>query len=242
VNEVSEIMAEILSRASLLPEETEEQRIDRERSEAAERDAAARAQSIRWMSQCGISLRVAEILVDETTLDTPPMLAARSWWSSDKTILVLAGSKGVGKTVAAGWVASQDPYTWPQLPKLMGPYPSFSGPKGAMSWRVGPLFRDAVALSRVNRYKPEEVDELVSAATLVVDDLGVEFNDQKGAFASLLDEVVNSRYGNKLKTCLTTNLTAADFKARFGERIADRIREAGTWFEQGGVSLRGKRA
>ena len=92
---------------------------------------------------------------------------------------------------------------------------------------TAPLFVRAVALARWNKYDADEMKQLLDASALVIDDLGVEYSDQKGAFASLLDEVIDHRYGNQAPTLITTNLTAKEFKERYGERIADRLREAG---------------
>ena len=73
---------------------------------------------------------------------------------------------------------------------------------------------------------------------LVIDDLGAEFNDSKGFFASLLDELIDARYSHKLATIVTSNLDLEAFKTRYGVRIVDRIREAGRFVGCGAESLR----
>jgi DNA replication protein DnaC len=135
------------------------------------------------------------------------------------TIVVLSGAPGCGKTTAAVcWLYD-----------------------GATSQRsIGGIFVSAAKLSRWARYNEKEMDRLLETRRLVIDDLGAEYLDEKGAYMSLLDEVVNERYANKRTTVLTTNLDAAAFKLRYGERIADRIRESGKFVSVGGASMRRK--
>jgi hypothetical protein len=73
---------------------------------------------------------------------------------------------------------------------------------------------------------------------LVVDDLGGEYVDDKGWFVRAFNAVIDARYSSCLKTIITTNLTADQFKATYGERIADRVRESGRWSDIGGKSVR----
>lgn len=237
MNEIGELMAGVLARAALAPEEAAEERAAREAAELA----AEVERQVGYCTARGVPLRAARHVAG-VCRDTPAMTATRSWWQSDKCLLVLAGPKGVGKSVAAAWVVAQQPKSGPPTSRHVDAgMPDFSNSRNGRprpGWRVGPRFVDAAGLARVNRYDAAQVDELVCAATLAIDDLGVEFVDAKGAFASLLDEVINARYGNELRTVITTNLPAKDFKARFGERIADRIREAGIWHEHGGESMR----
>ena len=136
------------------------------------------------------------------------------------TLLVLSGSRGCGKTTAAAWWLLQR-----------------RAPARYVSTRP-PQFVDAAALTRWPRYDDGRMRELELAAALVVDDLGMEYDDKHGAFRSFVDGLVNARYAKELPTVITTNLPAADFKARYGERIADRIREAGRFVELAGESLR----
>jgi len=127
-------------------------------------------------------------------------------------ILVLSGNPGCGKTVAAAnWL--------------------FLGRSG--------LFVKSSRLARWDRYDDEAMNKLLRAPRLVVDDLGTEFQDAKGNFDAILDEIIDVRYDNKRPTVITTNLAAEAFKARYGERIADRIREAGRFVSLAEKSMRG---
>jgi DNA replication protein DnaC len=69
---------------------------------------------------------------------------------------------------------------------------------------------------------------------MVIDDLGVEYLDKNGNFLQRLDELIDERYSNYRQTIITTNLNVKAFKERYGERVADRIREG---FEFGGAFM-----
>jgi DNA replication protein DnaC len=102
------------------------------------------------------------------------------------------------------------------------------------------MFLSSARLSRWPKYDDGAMGRLLQTGRLVVDDMGVEFIDERGAYQSLLDEVINDRYANRRPTLLTTNLDAESFKARYGERIADRIRECGKFVSVGAASMRKK--
>jgi len=104
---------------------------------------------------------------------------------------------------------------------------------------IVPAFVRAPTLARASRFGKER-DAWVDASALVLDDLGSEFSDAKGSFQTDLDELVDAFYGDRRSLIITTNVTHADFKKRYGERITDRLRECGRWFEIRGASLRGK--
>jgi len=54
-----------------------------------------------------------------------------------------------------------------------------------------------------------------------------------------LDELVDTYYGDQRPLLITTNLDREAFKSRYGQRIADRLRECGRWFSIASESLRG---
>lgn len=147
-------------------------------------------------------------------------------------VTVLSGGPGTGKTTAAAWwlhAYVTDPECWNEVDSWGSP----PKPKGI------PVFVTAARLARWPRYNEAEMDRLIRAPRLVIDDLGAEFLDEKGSFRALIDEVVNERYANRRPTVITTNLDVEPFKDRYGERVADRIRESGKWMGLGKVSMRG---
>lgn len=152
--------------------------------------------------------------------------------SGDWTLLILSGQTGCGKTVAASswlrsWVSDDRNWTGGDgfVPRLRG---------------RAPLFLTSAHLARWARYDDTAMTCLLRASRLVLDDLGGEYVDEKGAFLSLLDELVNERYANRLPMLITTNLGPVDFRARYGERFADRIREAGRFAALTDPSMRKK--
>lgn len=148
---------------------------------------------------------------------TNAMRAVADFAAGPKTILVLSGSPGSGKSFAASRFLCDT--------------------AAGNTWTTA-KFLDVSTLARVSRYDEKAMKEIEEASALVIDDLGMEFDDKSGAFRSLLDAVINARYANALKTVITTNLDATAFKARYGERVADRIREVGAFVVCGGESLR----
>lgn len=160
--------------------------------------------------------------------DTQAVQAALSAVEAKSVIVVLSGRRGCGKTVAAGrWLV-------------------------ALSGNGRGLFIDAPRLTRWSRYDDDEMEKLERVGALVIDDLGMEYDDKHGAFRSFVDGLINARYSRSLPTLITTNLPANDFerdgqkvegfKSRYGERIADRIRECGKFVELRGDSMRSKQA
>lgn len=128
-------------------------------------------------------------------------------------LTILAGGPGCGKTVAAVWWLMEA-----MRPLVDGHWGVTAAPNVAQ-------FIDAAHLARWSRYDEEAMDKLLKCDRLVIDDLGNEYMDEKGAFLSVLNEVVINRYDNMRPTVLTTNLPMAKFRARYGDRIVDRLNE-----------------
>ena len=166
---------------------------------------------IASLHRAGVPAKDAGAIYDDTLRATTAFDAAREWAQSDLWLLALAGPAGTGKTTAAGWLVHQ---------------------------AGGGRMLRAQALARISVYDDEAMQRLESCSLLVIDDLGAEFVDGKGMLLALLDHVVDSRYANRLRSTITTNLSPADFKSRYGERIADRFREAGQFVWCAGPSIR----
>lgn len=146
---------------------------------------------------------------------------------SPPTMLVLAGHTGVGKTIAAAWVMF---HANPLLPH-------------GVKWKTeqAPKFRHVSELAQLSGYGEADKPERTAIKTtkcLVVDDLGAEICTDH--FAAMFDAVINARYGCLGYTILTTNLTSAQFSERYGERVYDRIRGRGEWYDISEPSMRGK--
>jgi hypothetical protein len=195
--------------------------IERDRIAREAKEEEWRQQSLRVdLVNRGCPAKDLERVVSGEMQDTQALVEARGALSLSLVLLVLSGLRGCGKTTAAAWWVTQKhkPQQYVRT--------------------FDPRFVDSTSLARWPKYDDAAMRELERASALVIDDLGVEYDDKGGAFRSFLDGLVNSRYAACLPTLITTNLTASDFRARYGERIADRIREAGRFVELAGESLR----
>jgi len=136
-------------------------------------------------------------------------------FSEGRFVIVLSGDTGTGKTMASACLAA------------------LKGARMVTAQRVLEL----------NRFSGE-FEALCDVPALVVDDLGAEYMDSKGEAESRWDALFNRRYRlarmSRAPFVVTCNLKTQDFKARYGARVADRIREVGKWINVGGTSMRRK--
>lgn len=211
MKDVEEVLQGILARApdyqgqGVEPPWVREERLERER--------LARLARADRIDAIGLPERTLALFQGRAgpVRDTPARaaIAAPGW-----TLLVLSGTVGCGKSIAAAeWL--------------------YTGEQGR--WLT------SARLSRFAKYDSKAMDALLGTPRLVLDDLGAEYLDAAGALMSTLDELVNERYAHDRPLVITTNLAADDFKARYGARIADRIREVGQFTVVDGPSLRTKR-
>lgn len=176
------------------------------------------------------------MLVMKGLYDTEILTFTKDWLSAAHSdardapnMLVLAGPKGVGKTLAAAWAMF---HADPALPF-------------GQRWKTenAPRFRHINDLTEIIARKGEaETDRAERSGAkntkcLVVDDVGAEYSTEP--FLAFFDAVMNARYGSMGLTILTTNLTAEQFATRYGPRLYDRIRGRGEWMEASHESLRG---
>lgn len=219
-----EVMAKLeAAEASMTPEERA-RRDERERARQEERKREELNTKARRLVAAGVPVKDVRRVLAGSMEQTSPLGRLSSPESGERLILALSGPPGIGKTTAAAW--------W----LLEGHR------RSSTDWvqTTADRFVTAAELARWPRYDEGRMRDLSRARALVIDDLGVEYADKRGAFTSMVDEVINLRYGNELPTLITTNLPGAEFKARYGERLADRIREVGEFMELPGESLRRK--
>lgn len=186
----------------------------------AKREPTAAELSDQLVSR-GIPRRFAEALVQGEPGDTQALTRSRQFLADTQArSLLLSGPPGCGKTFAACWILTQ------------------RCPDRASRWQAPARFVSVSKLARIDRYSDEIMQPLERATMLVIDDLGTEYVDTKGSFLATLDGLFDARYAEGLRTVITTNLTAAQFRERYGERICDRIRETGAMCELAETSLR----
>jgi DNA replication protein DnaC len=198
--------------------EARDQRVQALRAaDAAQRASDARRNQARLLVEQHfpvIAVDAALTFGSPESLETLAREAARVFAGrTDTRILVLAGGTGAGKTSAAAWV-------------------------GLEVGGFAPGYVRAGELEARGRYDRELRTWLHGRSMLVIDDLGVEVNDQHGNFRSLLDEVFDMFYGDRKRVVITTNVKRPDVVERYGRRVASRLYETGRWASCGDDDLR----
>lgn len=205
-------------------------------------DERDRARTGEFLGRCGVDLDKVELL---TGARPPPCGKLRpdvkAWadaqrFAADpsKLVLVLVGPTGTGKSLAAASVFLSlrhrvtDP-TWDGVAST------------GWRWASPGAVVTAPRLSRLPRYGPgsEELERLLAVPLLVLDDLGLETL----ALGDKLDELLDVRMGRRLRTVITANMEPAALAAKYGDRVADRLRLGGAVVvsicaQVGGRSLR----
>lgn len=175
----------------------------------------------------GVPRRLASLLRAGTD-DTPAVRALGRAVKGGARTIVLAGMAGRGKSVAAARF-------------VMAPFDY-----GARGVSHGPLFasaRDYLRALRANRPVLEWLwhpDRAELSERLALDDLGTELEDSKGWGPGELSALIQSRHDRALVTVITTNVGAAEFRRRYGDRVMSRLQEGGEWIEVEGPDLRGE--
>jgi hypothetical protein len=146
-----------------------------------------------------------------------------------KTLCVFSGTMGTGKTTAAAYLVS----TGNPL-RISGPWTRKEHPRFL---HVDTLFA-AASLVVGGEADLAMRKELASAQILAIDDLGAE-KDPRKKFLPYLEGLINARYSGAGWTILTTNLPLEAFRAKYGERIYDRLKHRAEWYELKHESLRG---
>lgn len=186
--------------------------MDRSQMEG-ERAARIHQRGLSLLMRSGAGQR--SITATDAIEECDAMKAAREWMSTGGGTLLLAGSPGTGKTVAATWCVREV----------------------CQGGEVG-YFRRATEIARLSSFDSgaEEIDRLRDCALLVVDDLGSE--NMTGHARGLLFEILDHRHESYLRTVITTNLKRAEIREKLGDRLIDRVIQAGkaVWLE--GVSKR----
>lgn len=203
-------------------EEIEREADAAELREMEQRDREAR---IQRLVEAGVPKRIRRQLLSGAVDDTTAVSRMREWAASGSWCLVLSATKGAGKSFAAGLWLWDSGYG--------------SGPRSLKDpSRTLPRWWPASELMCLDGYGDEYRQVCQMHGPLVVDDLGCEYGDAKGYFNQRLDRLIDARYREELPTLITTNLSAREFKDRYQERVADRIREGGVFFGFRTTSMR----
>lgn len=183
----------------------------------------ARAEDLpQHLERAGVPERIAEALL--TVEERPAIAQVKAWLDGPKSLVLLSGDAGRGKSVAAASM--------------------FRHAKRLVQWDGGAeetwdssscAFVTAEELASAGHFDDWARKTLVflaNARFVVLDDLGAELITDP--WRATLDALVDARFRAKRKTAITTNVstrrnkgTPSPFEQRYGARIARRIRESG---------------
>ena len=164
---------------------------------------------------------------------SPSVVLARKFLEMsprDARFLVLLGTKGIGKTVAACVALMEIIRRELDVPMASG---------GGNNARRPGLFVTAMEFNRMSLFDRSAngwFEKLLDTPGLVIDDLGAEM--QTDMVRGLIYELLNTRYNRTRRTIITSNLDKRTLAERYGERVTDRLRERGLSGEFTGQSLR----
>lgn len=181
--------------------------------------------------------------------------AAQRWLRGDRPMLILCGPPGTGKSVAAAWAIVEQAKadiqsTWNWTVSEVGnggtsrPGASVSADFARRAARGHGVVVHASRIPQTfDPWRGETLDDRPElrwdVPFLVIDDLGTEQSTARWeeAFGHLIDERLASA---RCRTIITTNISKANIRGRYGDRIADRWNAHAVAVELKGESMRGK--
>jgi DNA replication protein DnaC len=188
---------------------------DLEAEEAKRQALEDEATRVRVLAGGAPERAVIGAYADTFEVDAEAMLGLHDFKADERGIRILAGGVGSGKTWAAvRWL----------------------GEHGGGS----PMFMRVSEFETISRYDKDHRQRWKNASALVLDDLGAEYADGKGNLMADLDELVDVYSGRLARLIITTNLTPAQFKARYSSRILSRLRAHARWKSLSGGDRRTK--
>ena len=168
----------------------------------------------RRMLAAGVpELFIADV-ADATPIDCEPLKQVRAFLGGKDAFRVLSGGRGVRKTGSACWALGQ------------------------LDNGVFVHSRHLIGL-RIER--KEEWERICTSKIIVLDDLGTEVGDQKGAHVASVSEMIDRVYGARNRLIITCNITHQAFRQFYGDREHDRLKEMGQWSSIAGESVRSYR-
>jgi hypothetical protein len=230
---LEEFMARLRQKAAL----REASESDIQAAEQRLRDEYAegrKAGFVRHLGACGVPEELLEPY--RNGIQARPVLqAVKQWVETGKPTLLLLGSNGIGKSVAAAYalrLATTAVWKKPDHPMADAiSVERLDSGEGyfltAAGLRFASRYTDGKALSTLDRAATVKV--------LVLDELRAE--DFQGKGLERLEEILSERMAHRARTVITSNLTLAELRECSGPRIASRIGGADV-FETGGQDLR----
>lgn len=183
--------------------------------QAAAEERAERLDRARRLRECELPVPDEDIaMIVRGSLDdsyrpliaVKALLAQRDSGHLSRPYLILVGTTGVGKTLAAGYaIASRDGVAYIRANELI-----------------------AISSSR-DRTDKERLAFVRRAPIAIVDEAGTELDPKRWRIASF--ELVDSRQGQRRATIFAGNVTAKEFAAALDKRAVSRMSARTTWVE-----------
>lgn len=184
-------------------------------------------QKLSHLLACGVPELEADVVAHGVS-DNDVTRAVRDFCAGQQTFCLILGGAGSGKTIAAAEALLNSKMHWGAGEQKQWAY--------SASEARFKLASDLARMSYFDTDSQRAIGRLERAPWLVLDDLGSELVTD--TWRSNLSEIINRRNSRHLKTLITSNLTAEDFKARYDERIISRIRGMGVVVASGTNDLR----
>lgn len=152
--------------------------------------------------------------------------AAAKWVESCKSTLLLVGSVGNGKTTLARAVY----------------YVLLDAIERQRGYCATTECRAMTARQLAEYAGTDEWDNIASSRVLLIDDVGTDSPEvlKYGQPYTPFEDMIYARYDNNLPTIISSNLTGAELKARYGERVMDRLTDMASVIKFTNRSYRGK--
>ncbi len=187
---------------------------------ALEADKAAAALEARRKriheSRPAIAAADVDRIIADDMADTKSLGVVRRWLkTAGKPFLLLTGTVGVGKTVAASWALAQRDGEYMRAPAMVGIFAAYFGAE------------------------VEEKKRLCRVPLLVVDEIGTERDAER--MQSTLFEIIDERRWHGQRTIFVSNLSGKDFDERYhDQRLQSRWKECAIVVNDASDDLRGK--
>ena len=205
-----------------------------------EDDETTEANQARRLAAIGVPARVAKAL-GPSFRETEAVRLVRDWKATPADLLVLSGTVGSGKSVAAAWALANNIRR--HTCRLVG------GESVELAENLSGKWVAAADLVEASDFAGEFWGPLRKVHLLVIDEAGPERLDPKGRALGNFASLLRRRYDDSRRTIVTTNLPPADWLRVYGEgdggRLRDRLRESEIEFGRSplvaitGESLRG---
>jgi DNA replication protein DnaC len=170
--------------------------------ERAVAEDRARRESLKAWGAKHLPGRVAKVLEAGADESIRAIEVAKRWLESPKPWLVLLGSSGQGKSIAAAWALRR------------------CAEKGStVAWAQA----DTLAVLAGGFGGEERAERLRHVDVLVMDDIGTEHASEFSR--SVMRGILQARHEDLLRTIVTSNQAGAEFRETVGVRLARRMRD-----------------